>query len=71
MKILEHEKQIHKEEFTRGFDEAQIQFKSQHDETIQHTLADILDCQQEWHNEQYVEAFALGCTTGIQDECEY
>ena len=43
MKISEHEKQIHKEEFTHGFDEAHIQFKSQHDKMIQHTLADIFD----------------------------
>ena len=71
MKISEHEKQIRKEEFTHGFDEAQIQFRFQHDEMIQHTLADIFDRQQEWHDEQYIEAFALGCTTGIQDECEY
>ena len=71
MKISEHEKQIRKEEFTCGFDEAQVQFKSQHDETIQHTLADIFDHQQEWRDEQYVEAFTLGHTTGIQDECEY
>ena len=55
-KFAEHEKQIRTEEFTRGFDEAQIQFKSQldsitenlntqHEETIQQALANIVERQ--------------------------
>jgi hypothetical protein len=81
-KFAEHEKQIRTEEFTRGFDEARIQFKAQlelitedlntqHEEKVQHALADIFERQQEWRDEEYVQAFALGRTTGIQDEHEY
>lgn len=79
-KFAEHEKQIHTEEFTSGFDKARIHFENQlnlisedlntQHEKIQHALSDILKCQQEWHDEEYVQAFALGRTTGIQDECE-
>ena len=80
-KFAEHEKQIRMEEFTSGIDKAQIHFENQlnsisedlntqHEEKIQHVLADILECQQEWRDEEYVQAFALGCTTGIQDEHE-
>jgi hypothetical protein len=68
-KFAEHEKQICKEEYSRGFDEARIQLNTQHEETIQQALADIFERQQEWRDEQYIEAFTLGRTTGIQDEC--
>ena len=44
---------------------------TQHEETIQHVLADISERQQEWRDKQFVEAFALGRTTRIQEECEY
>jgi hypothetical protein len=81
-KFAEHEKQIRTEEFTRGFDEAQIQLKTQldsmtedlntkHEEKVQHALADVFERQQEWRDDEYVQAFALGRTTGIQDEHEY
>lgn len=78
-KFAEHEKQLRTEEFTQGFDKAQIQFKSQldkimnnlntqHEEKVQHDLADIFERQQEWHDEEYVQAFSLGRSMGIQDE---
>ena len=70
-KFAEHEKQIRAEEFTHGFNEAQTQFKTQHEEKIQLTLVDIFEHQQEWRDEEYIQAFSLGHTTGIQDEREY
>ena len=71
-----------KEGYESCVEETQTQFKNQldmvtedlntqHEEMIQHVLADISEHQQEWRDEQYVEAFALGRTTGIQEECEY
>ena len=47
IKFTEHEKQICVEEFTCGFNEAQTQFKTQHEEKIQLVLADIFERQQE------------------------
>ena len=57
--------------FKEGYERCREELKVQHEETIQQTLADISEQQQEWHDEQFVEAFTLGRTTGIQNECEY
>ena len=58
-------------QFKNQFDMVTEDLNTQHEETIQHVLADISECQQDWCDEQYVEAFTLGRTTGIQEECEY
>jgi hypothetical protein len=60
-----------KDSYQDGFADATDKLKAEYDEELQRTIADIFERAQERRDEDYVHAFELGRTSGIQMEREY
>ncbi|PPQ89616.1 hypothetical protein CVT25_012534 [Psilocybe cyanescens] len=74
-KFAIHEKEIRREEFKRGFETgckaATQELKATYEEDLKLAAAAIADDAQAHCDKEYINAFALGRTSGIQDEREY